>query len=300
MTAHYSLMLIAFLAGLAILLVRYVNATVDKEFRNLARAASDEEFRSGELARTETLLARQLPLPAGISPLKGPVSNAWNALPPALMGIGVILLWGTGAAREDRELWFAGALTALVLASVIMLATLRRRKWERTARLLRFRADLKRMDGDRAGAAADLRELLKLTPWDDAAWAELSEDRDAVCETEEALDAIDHAVRLDPGYEEYRMLEASLALRLGRLEQARAAVESWKNIGGLEGDDPRPAAYLAAIELAGGHRDKAEELLKGILLDAPDDEGREFLDTEQALAGVRKLLPGNVEEQCER
>lgn len=302
MDIYYSLILLAFLAGMGIVLIRYVNTTVDKEFRNLARAVDDDEFRSGELSRVDALLASQLPLPADVRPLSGPLSSGRSIVPPVLMAVGVILLWGAGSAvREERPLWFYGALACLVLASGIMLITLRKRKWERTARLLRFRADLKRMDGERAGAAADLRELIKLTPWDDAAWAELAEDLNAECRVDDALDAIGQAARLDPRYDEYRMIEASLAIRAGKLDQARGAVDMWVQTSGMDKDDPRPVVYRAAIQLAAGNRDSAAASLRNILLDSPDGPGFEFLDTDQALAGVKDLLPGSTaEDACER
>lgn len=296
MNIYYSLMLLVFLAVLAVLLIRYVNMTVDREFRNLARASTDDEFRGGELTRVDALLSGQLPLPADVKPLPGPLSAGRSAFPPLLMGVGIILLWGGGAVREERNLWFGGGAAAMILAAIVMLFTLRRRKWERTARLLRFRADLKRMADDRSGAAEDLRQLLRLTPWDDAAWAELAEDLAAHSKLEEALDAAGQAARLDPRYDEYRMLEASLAIRLGRLDQARTAMQLWKEASGIDGDDPRPILYQAAIELAAGDREKAAASLKSILLDSPDGPSFEFLDTDQALAGIKDLLPGGQEE----
>ena len=299
MPLYYSLALVVFLAVLAILLIRYVNATVDHEFRKLARASSDGEYRKDELASVDGLLAGQLPLPADVPPLSGPLSGGRGAVPPILMGLGVILLWGAGSAPKEKELWFAGSMVSLALSCVIMLVTLRRRKWERTARLLRFRADLKRMDDDRSGAAGDLRQLLRLTPWDDAAWAELSEDVASGGDLEEALDAMGQAARLDPKYDEYRMLEASYAIRLGKLGQARTAIKAWKEVGDVRPDDPRPVAYQAAIELAEGRRDEAAETLKSILLDYPDASGYELLDTDQALNSIKDLLPGGGRSENE-
>lgn len=291
MSIFYSIMLVAFLVVLAILLIRYVNATVDKEFRNLAKAAADDGFRTDELARVDGLLVGAVPLPADVKPLSGPVSGGMGALPPVLLAVGVILLWGMGSAHEERRLWFIGAMVCFVLSALVMLCTLRRRKMERVARLLRFRADLKRMAGDRKGAAADLVELVKLTPWDDASWAELSDDRDAQGDLAGALDAIGQAARLDPMYDEYRMIEASIAIRLGRLDQARTSIEIWKEMDRVRPDDPRLIVYQAALLLAEGHRDEAVATLKNALLDA-DLQALEFLDTDQALADIRDLLPG--------
>lgn len=293
MSAYYTIFLLAFLVALAVLLVRYVNNSVDKEFRSLARAASDEEFRAGEIARLDALLKGRLPLPADVQPLPGPASGGRGALPPILMALGVILLWGAGAVQKGRMPWIYGGGAALLLATLIMLLTLKRRTWARTARQLLFRADLKRLAGDRAAAAADLRELLRLTPWDDSAWAELSDDLAAMGDLPGAMGAMEKASGVDPRYDEYRMLEASLAIRLGRLDRAREAIEAWAALDGVAEDDPRLAIYRAALQLAEGNRDSAASSLKKALLDE-DAAGLKFLDTDQALAGVRDLLPGRA------
>lgn len=211
-----------------------------------------------------------------------------------LLAVGVILLWGAGAAREGtRSAWLYGGMTALGLAAVIMLISLSTRKSARMARLLLFRADLKRLDGDRSGAAVDLRELLRITPWDDSAWAELSDDLAAAGRLPDALAAMDEAVKLDPRYDEYRMVSASLAIRTGKLASAREMIRQWVELDGVGPDDPRLTIYQAALELAEGNRAKAEESLKKVLLDR-DNADMEFLDTDQALKGVRDLLPGRA------
>jgi tetratricopeptide (TPR) repeat protein len=207
------------------------------------------------------------------------------------MGVGIILLWGGAFAREEKSLWLYSGAFATMLPIVIMLVTLRRRRWERTARLLRFRADLRRLDADYAGSADDLRDLVRLTPWDDAAWAELSDDLASDGKLDAALDAMGQAARLDPRYDEYHMLEASLAIRLGRLDAARTALECWTELDGVEPDDPRLVIYRAALDLAEGRRDRAESSLRTILLDE-DGQSFEFLDTDKALEGVKELLPG--------
>lgn len=293
MNVHYTLFLLAFLVLLAVLLIRYVNQTVDKEFRSLARAVADAEYRAAEIARMNGLLAGLLPLPASVPPLPGRVSGARGALPPVLTALGIILLWGMGAVRENSGPWLYGGAAALVLAALLMLVGLKRRKWLRVARWLLFRADLRRLAGDRSGAAADLCELLKLTPWDDSAWAELSDDFASAGNLAGALEAIDEAVRLDPRYDEYRMLQASLAIRLGSLERAREAVRGWKEVDGVDADDPRLIMYGAALQLAEGNREQAEASVKSVLLDKTGGAA-EFLDTDQALAGVRDLLPGRT------
>ena len=296
MNPYYTILLLAFLILLAILLIRYVNNTVDREFRSLAQAANDTEYRAEELRRVDALLLGLLPLPPDAEPLPGPKAGLRGALPPVLLALGMILLWGAGSVPRDRALWFYGGLAALVLAAIIMLATLQRRKRARVARLLLFRADLRRLDNRRAEAADDLRQLLRLTPWDDSAWAELSDDLAAQGKLSEAFEAIETAAGIDPKYDEYRMLEASLAIRMKRLDRARAAIDSWREIDGVGSDDPRLIIYDAAIDLARGERDRAEAALKRIAMDGHDSR-LYFLDADQALEDVRKLLPGRVYDE---
>ncbi len=289
---YYTIALVAFLVLFAVLLVRFVNKTVDGQFRGLARAAEDGEFRRERIARLTEDLGRVLPLPEDVAELPGPKAGPAGALPPVLAAAGVVLLWGGGGgvAREHRSLWLWGGLAALGLSALLLLLTLRRRKWARAARLLLFRADLLRMDGDRKASADDLRQLLRLTPWDDAAWAELSDDL-AVCgDLPGAFDAMERASRLDPGYDEYRMLQASLALRMRDFSRARAAIAGWR-AGGAEDGDPRVAVYQAALDLAEGRRGEAEAAVRTVF--AGGEEGEwEFVDDDQALSGLRDMLPG--------
>lgn len=302
MNPYYTLALVGFLVLVAVLLVRYVNTTVDRQFRSLARAAEDEAFRKERMALLSNQLAGTLPLPAEIRPLPGPKGGGWRALPPVLTVLGIILLWGGGGgvAREFRTLWLYGGLVALGIAAAILLVTLHRRKWARTARLLLFRADLRRMDGDREGAAGDLRQLLRLTPWDDAAWAELSDDLAVSGELADALSAMSRASSLDPEYDEYHMLQASLAIRLKDFVRARSALADWRQRGGADADDPRLAVYQAALDLAEGRREKAEAAVKTLLPDgdAGKDPGWEFLDGDRALEDVRALFPGGSGKQA--
>ncbi len=289
MVAYHILALLVFLIVVAALLIRYVDRTVDREFRNLARATSDAEYRQDELLRADRLLEDRLPLPDDVGPVPGPAKGWSRALPFVLSAIGVILLWGGLFAREERGTWLYAGVALLLLSAGILLATLERRKWERLARLLRFRADLRRMDGKRAAAAADLRELLRLTPWDDAAWAELADDLAAEGDLDAALEAVRQAIRLDQRYDEYRMLEASLCLRLFRLDQAREALADWAGLDGIGPDDPRVIIYRAALELAGGNRERATSSLGKLQLE--EEHSFEFLDNDQALEGLRDLLP---------
>ncbi len=290
MSPYYTVLLLAFVILLAILLIRYVNNTVDGEFRSLARSVADADYRATQLAAVDAKLAPLLPLAADVPPLRKP-GPLRGVLPPMLLALGVVLLWGAGSALRDRELWLYGGVATLALAVFIMLATLRKRRRARTARLLLFRADLRRLDDNRAGSAEDLRELLKLTPWDDSAWAELSDDLAADGQLEDALDAIDQAAAVDPEYDEYRQLQASLAIRTGKLDRARQAIQEWTDMDGVQADDPRLAVYTAALQLAEGERDEAAATIRTVLLDR-DAPAWEYLDSDSALSGIRALLPG--------
>lgn len=292
MSPYYTIGLLAFVILLGVLLIRYVNNTVDNEFRSLARSVTDAEFRKEQLTAVDARLERLLPLPPDVSPIPRPGAGR-GLLPPMLLALGVILLWGGGAANRDRHLWLYGGMAAMLVAVLVMLVTLRRRRRARTARLLLFRADLRRLDGNRAGSAADLGQLIKLTPWDDSAWAEYSDDLAANGQLGEALSAMDEAARLDPDYDEYRQLQASLAIRQGRLDRARQAIGEWTELGGVKPDDPRLAIYHAALQLAEGAREDAAATLRGILLDK-DAAAWEYLDNDSALSAVKDLLPGKA------
>lgn len=287
---YYIILLLGFLVLLAILLIRYVNNTVDREFRGLAQAVTDPDFRRAEISRLDGLLTSMLPLASDVEPLPPPGSGFRGAAAPVLLALGVILLWGGGAAQRDKTTWYYGGLAALGLAFIVFLATVRNRQRRRTARLLLFRADLKRLDGDRVGAATDLRQLVRLTPWDDSAWAELSDDLAAEGNLNEAFESIRQAAAIDENYDEYHMVEASLAIRMRKLDEAKDAIAAWTKAAGVAADDPRLTVYQAALQLAEGNRDGAEQSLKKVLLDADND--LEFLDEDQALAGIKDLLPG--------
>ena len=282
--------LMLFVVLLAVLLIRYVHLSVDREFQNLARAVSDAAYRGGELERVDRLLDGQLPIGPEVGAMAAPASAGARVAAPILLFLGIALLWGGVFAQSERRLWLGGAAASCLAGAVIMLVTLRRRKWERLARLLRFRADLRRMDGDRAGSAADLSELVKLTPWDDAAWAELSDDRASRGRLDDALESVRQASRLDPRYDEYRMLETSLAIRLGRHDMAHAALKEWAALDDADGKDPRLSVYRAALELAEGKREDAVRSVEEIAA-MDGDLPLDIIDADQALAGVKELLP---------
>lgn len=292
MSIYAILGLVLFVILMAVILIRYVHLTVDREFQNLARAVADTEYRGGELARVNTLLAGYLPLPEQAKPIPGK-AGFLGRLGPILLFVGIAMLWGGAFAHQDRRQWIVGGFVLCLLSALAMLVTLRRRKWERVARLLRFRADLLRLDGDHAAAAADLRQLLHLSPWDDAAWAELSDDLAANADLPAAMDAVRQAARLDPRYDEYRMLETSLALRLVDLPAARQALSLWAELAKSGEDDPRVRIYRAALELAEGRPDEAARSLSGVAAEV-EELPDEFIANDQALAAVRKLLPSAV------
>lgn len=255
MAMYHIAALLAFLALVAAFVIRYVSATVDREFRNLARAAADAEYRREELARLDRSLAPFLPLPPDVKPVPGPPGGWPRFVPAVLFAIGAILLWGgLFAPPGERGAWLATGGAAIAVSAVIMFATLRKRKLERVARSLKFRADLRRFDANHSGAAGDLAELLSLTPWDDAAWAELAEARAELGQIDGALAALAAASGLDPGYGEYYMASANLLLADGRADEAGKILDDWE----ARDSDPRPRAaarrlaYRAALALASG------------------------------------------------
>lgn len=281
MTAYYIVLLLLFLALVAVLFVRYVNLTVDKEFRNLAKASTDDEYRKLELARLDKELTLQDSL-LGPTPgaLRGPAKGAGRLLAPALLAVGIILLWGGVFAKpSEKPRWFWSGGIACVGSAAAMLASLRKRRLERYARILRARADLRRLDENHQGTSDDLERLLKLTPWDDAAWAEFGDAQKEVGKSSAALEAYKKAYMLDPGYADYYIDVIGLAIEEGLSREADLALEEWdKNI-----QDPRPSsearmtAYKSALLLAKGRdaesRDmftKAARLDKEALLSAID------------------------------
>lgn len=291
MAMYHIVALLAFLAVVAALVIRYVSVTVDREFRNLARAANDPEYRKEERERLDRLLAPILPLRPDARPIPGPPGGWPRIIPTVLFAVGLILLWGgLFSTPEERRTWLVAGALATAASAAIMLASLRKRRLERVARLLRCRADLKRLDTDHAGTADDLSLLLKLTPWDDAAWAELAEARAELGQTDEALAALAAASDLDPGYEEYYMTSANLLLAKERPGEADKIIDAWET----RGHDPRPEAearrlaYRAAVALANGDMKAARDLAaKAEHLDR--DAFAACVDLNDPLAGLTRL-----------
>lgn len=291
MLIYYIVALLAFLALVAALVIRYVSLTVDREFSNLAKAATDPEFRKNELAKVNAGLDRLPPLPENALPLPGPSRGAARVAPPLLLAVGIILLWGgLFALPSERRNWLVAGGLATGGAAAIMLATLRKRRLERYARLLRSRADLRRLDSDHRGAADDLGKLLDMTPWDDAAWAELAESREKLGDIDSALDALDKALRLDPDYADYYMEAVGLALRNGKLERAGEFLSAWEK----NNRDPRPAiesrqaCYRAALALAEGDERAAETYFRKA--SALDPEAVETaMDMDESLSGLVRM-----------
>ncbi|MDR1534151.1 MAG: tetratricopeptide repeat protein [Planctomycetota bacterium] len=282
MGVFHGLALVLGLAVAGILLVRHVNLQVDRGFRNLALAVENPEFRRKELARLTGLLAGFKPPPPETAPPDRPLSGMIRALPPVFCLLGGVALAGSLSAGSERAKWLRMGLAMFVPAAAAHLLTRRRRQGENAARRFRLRADLRRLDRDRRGAAEDLENSLRLAPWDDSSWAELAGDLALIGRPEEAAEAVRRARELDPGYEDYRLLEVSLLLRLGRLDRAEAALGDWPAA------DPRRIIFRAALELARGRREAAEESLRRL---AADDPALDLLSGDPALAGLEELLP---------
>ncbi len=92
------------------------------------------------------------------------------------------------------------------------------------------RADIRRFENDHAGVVEDLTVYLKHKPGDDAGWQELAESLMMLNRPGDALAAIGEAVRLDPAYTDYRILQADAALAAGELEVARKALDQAEKI----------------------------------------------------------------------
>ncbi len=278
-------LLLLFLALAAVILVRFVLNTVDKEFKNLARAETDEEYRRAELARLDAFLQPQLPLPLGEMPLTRPKA-LFRALPPIFLGLGMILLWGAAfAPPQEKNNWFASGVVTAAAGMVMLLATLKKRRRERLAALLRSRADLRRLDDDHAGAVNDLNQLLKLTPWDDAAWAELADGQLRSGDGEAALQSLRTAALLDPRYEDYYAEAAGLAIKLERFGEAADILGQWEE----KTEDPRPSAkarrtaYQAALKLADNDIEAAKDFYEQAK--RLDQEGlQSYMDLDEPLS----------------
>ena len=306
MGIYQNLALVIIVVAAAVIFARYIYGHVDQEFLRLARAQEDPEYRAGELARLDSLLKGWPAPPDGFKPAAGPLPDPAAMLPgfllltPASLLLGSLLLGGLENA--PNWLWYP-LVPVTIVGAWIHFAVRRRLGWQRLARRLRQRADLKRLDNDPAGAAEDLTESLRLAPWDDSSWAELADDLMALGKLEPALAAIAKASELDPHYADYRLVETSLALRLKRWGQARKSLRDWRDliegrrsaIGGSETEagafnEPRLAVYQAALDLAEGEREKIRKYLDQVDWDDP------LLDKaklDPALAEIKKLFPAS-------
>lgn len=301
MGIYLNLALIIVVIAAAIIFTRYVHGRVDQEFRRLARAEEDREFRSEELARLDRLLAGRPLIPEETAfpadPLPGLASALAALLPPATAALAAALFFLEIQAGARR--WLGYSLVLMLLADAWLILAMRRRLGrERLARLLRQRADLRRLDVDLAGSAEDLGESLRLSPRDDSSWAELADDLAALGRLEPALAAITRASELDPHYADYLMAKTSLLLRLKRWDQAGKTLRDWRDLGsgrragGASGagalGDPRLAVYQAALYLAEGKREEIRKRLDKVDWEDPllDQAG-----LDPALAEVKKLFP---------
>lgn len=295
MFGYEILALVLFVILVAVFLIRYVNLTVDVEFQNLAKAASDPEYRASELDRADRLLASLPPVAPAEHPPEAPMPAWMRTLPPVLLCVGVILLWGALFVREEKSKWLWGGVVSTVLAAGLIAPTLKRRKGEHMARWLRYRADLRRMDKNRAGAAADLQRLVGLTPWDDAAWAELAEDLWESDRRAEAIGAAREAVRRDPEYEDYRQLLVSLLLRNRDTAAARTALKEWDEAPGVDFADPLREVFRAAIALADGERQSASRFLGGIA-ERDEVDLTALIDSDPAFQGLAEIRPATEKQ----
>ena len=111
-------------------------------------------------------------------------------------------------------------------------------------RLRRRRADVRRFDINFSGVAQDLEVYLKAVPADDTGWSEFSEallqlgpDR-----AEDALTAIETAIRLDPDYIDHHAMRVRACLGLGRISVAKEAVDQWQALAESVSEKPRARA----------------------------------------------------------
>lgn len=283
--------LLAFLALVAALFVRFVLTTVDREFRDLARAAADPERRREELAKVDSRLAPLLPVPDGAEPLPRPGGGWLRLLPAVFLALGVILFWGgLFAPPRDRAVWLIAGGACAAVSACVMLATLRKRRRERFARLLRVRADLRDLDGDYSGSAADLEQLLRLTPWDDVAWSELAEALRGQGDDEGALAAWEKATELDPDYEDYHAAAAGAAIRLGRYAEVERLLAAWedRSEGSSPGSAARLTAFRSAAALARGDENDALVFYRHAVQLDPDAV-KVSLDLDSDLAGLARF-----------
>ncbi|MDR3211521.1 MAG: hypothetical protein LBU79_06360 [Planctomycetota bacterium] len=289
MSPYYLVALVLFLVLFAALFVRYVSFTVDRHFRDLSRAQLDPEYRQAELTRLERLLAPLLPLPEGVGTLPPP-ARSWFPSPLVILtALSIVLLWGsfTTPPRESR-LWLYGGIGCLVLLVLLLVLSLKRRRLERLATLLRQQADLRHFAGDHLGEVADLTTLLSLTPWDDAAWGELAVAKAESGDWRPAWLAWREAEQLDAGYADYHQAAVELALVNQGWEEATISLEAWEAGGGEKIDWVRVQAYRAVIALGRGDAVEARSHLEEARRENPQVL-REYLKTESVLSPLAGL-----------
>ncbi len=188
------------------------------------------------------------------------------------------------------------------------------RRHPQVRRLRRQRADLRRFENDHVGVVEDLTAYLGMCPRDDTGWFELAESLLELGQNEDALRAIGRALAIDPSYVDYFPLQARAALRLEELEVARGAMRGWAAAAATRRErrknpqsapqpvkwlvtaagtgDPEIGLYQAALALAEGRPDDAEELARAAI--GGGNFLREDLAPEPALAPLLEL-PGVAE-----
>lgn len=100
-------------------------------------------------------------------------------------------------------------------------------------------------------AVTSLEEAVRRYPDDPEAWFMLAESYIHLGEAtgagaEEALEAVDRAIALDPGFAPYYVHAIDLNMILGRVDAARTRIEQYENFSGAEA---LQAEYLAAFDL---------------------------------------------------
>jgi Flp pilus assembly protein TadD len=133
---------------------------------------------------------------------------------------------------------------------------------------LRERAIALLLEGDTAGAIADLREHLAKEPEDEAAWLALGTAYAAIEHTVQAADAMRKAVDLDGDVVDARLSYARVLVKLGRLDDAAFQLLQAAKV---DGDDARVLKELGIVFYDKRLYDKAALWLEKATRAAPSD-----------------------------
>lgn len=257
----FPIFLIIFLLLLA-LVMRLIHMSVSAELKDLERAVEDSTYRESELRRLDALLESHSDFINNSPPIPPPPRGRTRFLLSFAVSLGVMLPWiGIISSSDPHPLLMPLAAAGMMILVIGVWRGRMRSRGETVLALIRRRAELKRMNNDWTGAAADARRQMRLAPWDDSGWAELAEDCLATGSPTEALAAAQKAVLLDPGYDDYRYLVASSSLQSGNLAECADILDTWP-----EGEkDLRFSLFRAALALARHDREKAQTELRKAL-----------------------------------